>query len=54
MKSVKKMLLGLSFLVISTMGMVLFVNNSIIGAVIFFVFLGLGLYFCIDGYLGTD
>lgn len=54
MKSVKKMLLGIAFLIIAVIGAVFFVNNSTIGAFIFFPALIIGIIICIDGYLSVD
>ena len=54
MKSVKKMLLGITFLIIAVMGVILYVNNSAVGAVMFFGGLIIGIVFCIDGFLSTD
>ena len=54
MKSVKKMLLGIAFLIISVVGAVFFVNNSLIGGIIFFPTLIIGIIICIDGYLSID
>ena len=54
MKSLKKMLLGIVVLIISLIGAVFFVNNSIIGAFIFFPTLIIGIIICIDGYLSID
>lgn len=54
MKSIKKMLLGLAFLVIATIGAILFVNNSTLGAVLLFGGLIVGIFFLVDGYLSTD
>ena len=54
MKSVKKMLLGIAFLLIAVMGAVFFVNNSTIGAIMFFAGLIIGIVLCIDGFLSVD
>ena len=54
MKSVKKMLLGIAFLIVAVIGAVFFVNNSTIGAFIFFPALIIGIIICIDGYLSID
>ena len=54
MKSIKKMLLGIAFMLISVIGTILYVNNSTIGAIMFFGGLIAGIVFCIDGFLSTD
>lgn len=54
MKSVKKMLLGIAFLIISAIGAVFMVNNSAVGVVMFIGGLLIGLFLCIDGFLSVD
>ena len=54
MKSIKKMLLGIAFLIISAIGAIFWVIGSVIGAVAFFGGLAAGLFFCIDGFLSID
>ena len=54
MKSIKKMLLGIAFLVMSSMGMSLWFAGSVVGTVAFFAMLVLGIFFVVDGYLSVD
>ena len=54
MKNVKKMLLGIALLIISSIGATFWSEGAIVGAVMFFVFLILGIFFCIDGFLSQD
>ena len=54
MKSIKKMLLGIAFLIISVIGAVFYIIGSVIGAIAFFGGLAAGIFFCIDGYLSVD
>ena len=54
MRSVKKMLLGIALLVISIMGLVLWMAGTFIGPIIFFVMLIGGLLLVIDGFLSVD
>ena len=54
MKSIKKMLLGIAFLVISSIGMTLWLAGSVIGVVTFFAALAVGIFFLVDGYLSID
>ena len=51
MKSLKKMLLGIALLIISLCGLVVWLAGAGIGAVVFFVFLLVGGFLCVDGYL---
>lgn len=51
MKSVKKMLLGIASLVIASCGVPLWVAGAVIGVIMFFPFLIIGIFLCIDGYL---
>ncbi len=54
MKSIKKMLLGIAFLIVSAIGAIFYVNNSTVGAILFFGGLIIGIAFCTDGYLSVD
>ena len=54
MKNVKKMLLGIALLIVSSTGATFWASGSVIGAVIFFAFLVIGLLLCIDGFLSQD
>lgn len=50
MKSIKKMLLGMAFLIIAAIGTPLWVAGSAIGAVAFIAGLFLGIVFCLRGF----
>ena len=50
MKSIKKMLLGIAFLVVAAIGTPLWVAGSAVGAVAFVVGLFLGIVFCLCGF----
>ena len=54
MKNVKKMLVGIALLILALVGAVFWVAGSVIGAIAFFVFLILGGFKVIDGYLSVD
>ena len=54
MRNVKKMLIGIALLILALVGAVFWVAGSVIGAIAFFVFLVLGGYKIIDGYLSVD
>ena len=54
LRSIKTMLLGIAFLIIASIGNTYWGAGSAFGAVIFFLFLILGLFFCIDGFLTPD
>ena len=55
MRSVKKMLLGIASLILSLGGLPISIWMwPVVGIIIFFVFLIIGLFFCIDGYLTPD
>ena len=54
MKNIKKMLLGIALLIVSSIGATFWSAGSIVGAIIFFAFLVIGLLFCIDGFLSQD
>lgn len=54
MQNVKKMLFGIALLILSLVGAVFWAAGSVIGAILFFVFLILGGFFVIDGYLSVD
>ncbi len=54
MTNVKKMLLGIAMLILSLVGAIFWLAGSIIGTVAFFVFLVIGGFFVIDGYLSVD
>jgi hypothetical protein len=54
MKSIKKMLLGIAFLIISAIGAIFWAFGSVIGAVMFFGGLAVGILLCIDGFLSVD
>ena len=54
MRSIKKMLLGIASLIIASCGVPIWMAGAVIGAIVFFVFLIIGLYLCIDGYLSPD
>jgi hypothetical protein len=45
------MLLGIALLIVASFGVSFWMAGAAVGAVIFIVFLILGLFFCIDGYL---
>ena len=51
MKSVKTMLLGIAALIIATCGSIFWLAGAVIGAVVFFAFLIIGIFLCIDGFL---
>ena len=48
------MLLGIALLVISVIGMILWMAGTVIGVITFFVSLVIGIYFVIDGFLSVD
>ena len=54
MRNVKKMLLGIAFLIIGSCGVPIWMAGAAVGAVISIVFLVIGIFLCIDGYLSTD
>ena len=54
MRSVKKMLLGIALLIISIIGLVLWLAGTVIGAVTFFATLIIGILFIVDGFLSID
>ena len=54
MKNIKKMLLGIALLIVSSTGATFWASGSVIGAVIFFAFLVIGILLCIDGFLSQD
>ena len=54
MKSLKKMLLGIALLILAAIGAMMWFSGLIVGAVAFFVFLIVGLFLCIDGFLSVD
>ena len=54
MKNIKKMLLGIALLVISVIGMVLWLAGTFIGPIIFFITLVVGIFLTIDGFLSVD
>ena len=54
MKNIKKMLLGIAFLILAAIGAAFWIVGSIVGAIAFFAFLVFGILFCVDGYLSQD
>ena len=54
MKSVKTMLLGIASLVIAACAIPFWLSGAIIGAVAFFIFLILGIFLCVDGFLTPE
>lgn len=54
MKNIKKMLLGIALLVVSIIGLVLWLAGTIVGALTFFVTLIAGIIFLVDGFLSVD
>ena len=54
MKNIKKMLLGIALLIISIIGLVIWLAGSAIGAVVFFATLLVGILFVVDGFLSVD
>ena len=54
MRTVKKMLLGIGFLIVSSIGMTIWLAGSAVGVVTFFAALVLGIFFLVDGYLSVD
>ncbi len=50
MKSIKKMLLGIAFLVVAAIGTPFWVAGSAVGAVTFIAGLFLGIVFCLCGF----
>ena len=55
MRSVKRMLLGIASLILALGGFPISIWLwPLIGIIIFFVFLVIGIFFCIDGYLSVD
>ena len=55
MRNVKKMLLGIASLILALGGFPISIwVLPVLGIIIFFVFLIIGLFFCIDGYLTPD
>ena len=54
MKNIKKMLLGIALLIISIIGLVLWLAGTVIGAIAFFATLIIGIFFLIDGFLSVD
>ncbi len=54
MQNVKKMLLGIALLILALVGAIFWAAGSIIGTIAFFLFLVIGGFFVIDGYLSVD
>ena len=54
MQNVKKMILGIALLILALVGAIFWTAGSIIGAIAFFLFLVIGGYLIIDGYLSVD
>lgn len=54
MKSVKTMLLGIASLIIASCGVPIWGAGAALGAIVFFVFLIIGIFLCIDGFLSVD
>ena len=54
MKSIKTMLLGIAMLIVACCGLTVWMAGAGIGAVVFLVFLIIGLFLCIDGYLSVQ
>ena len=51
MKAIKKMLLGIAFLIIGCAGVPFWVSGAALGAVMFIAGLLIGLVLCVDGFL---
>ena len=54
MKAIKKMLLGIAFLIIGACGVPFWVGGANLGAVLFFAGLVVGLVLCVDGFLTPE
>ena len=54
MKSIKKMLLGIAFLIIASCGVPIWIAGADFGVILFFAGLLVGLVFCVDGFLSVD
>ena len=54
MKAIKKMLLGIAFLIIGACGVPFWVAGANLGAVMFFAGLVVGLVLCVDGFLTPE
>lgn len=54
MKSIKKMLLGIAFLIIGACGVPMWMAGANVGAVMFFAGLLVGLVLCVDGFLTPE
>ena len=54
MKSIKKMLLGIAFLIIASCAVPFWIVGAAIGAFVFFPFVIIGIFLCIDGFLSVD
>ena len=54
MKSIKRMLLGIALLIVACCGLTVWMAGAGVGAAVFFVFLIIGLFLCIDGYLSIQ
>ena len=54
MKSVKKMLLGIAFLIIASCGVPIWMAGADFGVILFLAGLLVGLVFCVDGFLSVD
>ena len=54
MKSIKKMLLGIASLIIASCAVPFWIAGAAIGAFVFFPFVIIGIFLCIDGFLSVD
>lgn len=54
MKAIKKMLLGIAFLIVSVIGSIFWMAGIGIASVFFFLGLILGIFFTVDGYLSVE
>ena len=54
MKAIKKMLLGIAFLIIGCAGVPFWVSGAALGAVMFIAGLVVGLVLCVDGFLTPE
>lgn len=54
MKSIKQMLLGIAFLIIALCGVPMWMAGSVLGAIMFYVGIVVGISFCLMGFFTND
>ena len=54
MKSIKQMLLGIAFLIIALCGVPMWMAGSVLGAIMFYVGIVVGLSLCLIGFFAKD